>query len=144
MADGSPKDPRKRRERAAAKLPTPSSIEEMLKQATASGAFDDLPGAGKPFADRSEPYRPDWWARKLVEREQLNIVPPALEIRGRIEKLLASLAQMESESAVLEAVEALNRDIAHTNARVTSGPATAVSRLDPERTLARWREQRTR
>lgn len=36
-----------------------------------AGEFDDLPGSGKPIPDLDRPYDPEWWAKKLIERERL-------------------------------------------------------------------------
>ena len=45
------------------------------------GDFDDLPGYGKPIEDLGVEHDPDWWIKKLVEREQIAILPPALALR---------------------------------------------------------------
>ena len=49
-------------------------IDYLVKKAKADGAFDNLPGAGKPIADLEEPYDELWWAKKLIEREDLKKV----------------------------------------------------------------------
>ena len=118
-------------------------IDQIIRDAQAAGAFDDLPGKGKPFADRNKPYDPGWWARNLVKREKINMVPASLQVRAKIEALMSQLDDLESEASVRAATERLNAEIAHMNARVTSGPATSVSRLDPERVIERWRAQRS-
>ena len=41
------------------------------------GEFDDLPGAGKPIQDLGAEHDPDWWVKKLVERERITGVLPA-------------------------------------------------------------------
>lgn len=49
-----------------------------------AGEFDDLPGAGKPIPDLDRPYDPEWWARKLIERERLRDI--GLNPRGNAER----------------------------------------------------------
>ena len=46
-------------------------VDYLVKKAKADGAFDNLPGAGQPIADLEEPYDELWWAKKLIEREEL-------------------------------------------------------------------------
>ena len=46
-------------------------VDYLMKKAEADGAFEDLPGAGKPIEDLDEPYDELWWAKKLIEREEL-------------------------------------------------------------------------
>ena len=46
-------------------------VDYLVKKAKDDGAFDQLPGAGKPIADLDEPYDELWWVKKLLEREDL-------------------------------------------------------------------------
>src|SRR5437773_12358409 len=57
-----------------------SWIEELIRQARAEGAFDDLEGKGKPIPGLDAPYDPDWWVKKLLEREKISVLTPALEV----------------------------------------------------------------
>lgn len=45
--------------------------ENKIAEAAEQGKFDNLPGAGKPLPELDRPFDPDWWARKLVQRENL-------------------------------------------------------------------------
>ncbi|MDR2620656.1 MAG: DUF1992 domain-containing protein [Propionibacteriaceae bacterium] len=47
-------------------------VERKLREALASGAFDDLPGSGKPLRLRYE-RDPDWWLRSKIEDEHLDV-----------------------------------------------------------------------
>ena len=49
-------------------------VDYLVKKAGAEGAFERLPGAGQPIADLDEPYDELWWAKKLIEREELKQV----------------------------------------------------------------------
>ena len=49
-------------------------VDYLVKKAKANGEFDNLPGAGQPIADLDEPYDELWWAKKLVEREELKAI----------------------------------------------------------------------
>ena len=121
--------------------PRPSAIEQQIRDAQRRGDFEGLPGEGAPL-DLSDAEDPAWWARKLVQREQVSVVPPALEIRRTVERELEKLATVASESGVRERILALNARIGALNRLATSGPATAVALLDVEAIVARWRVSR--
>lgn len=118
--------------------------EEQIEQAEREGAFDDLPGRGKPLPDAYQPYDPDWWVKSLIRRERLSILPPALEARQKLAAALARIRTLEDEAAVRRELESLNAELARLNAHATSGPATHLGRLDVEAALATWREERVR
>ena len=46
-------------------------VDYLVKKAKADGAFENLPGTGQPIVDLDEPYDELWWAKKLIEREEL-------------------------------------------------------------------------
>lgn len=129
--DPAPFEPRQRRD----------GVEGAIQQAQREGEFDDLPGKGRPLRDLAEAYDPAWWAKKLVQRENVSVLPPALEVRRKLERLREALPTMVSEQRVRAALEALDAEIAKLNRTATSGPATSVPRLDVEAELARWRER---
>jgi len=55
-----------------------SWVEEQIQQAQAEGGFERLEGAGKPIPGLDAPYDPLWWIKKLLDREKLSVLPPAL------------------------------------------------------------------
>ena len=119
-----------------------SWIEEQIREAQEAGAFDNLAGAGKPLADLGSEYDPDWWLKKLVQREQITDLPPALELRRRVQRTLDTLSALPDEATVRRAVEALNVDIRTVNATVAKGPSTTIAPLDVEDVVRRWRDGR--
>ena len=40
-------------------------IEAQIRVAREQGAFDNLPGAGKPLPYLDQEYDPDWWVKQL-------------------------------------------------------------------------------
>jgi DnaJ-like protein len=52
-----------------------SWFDEQIRRAREDGAFDNLPGAGKPLPDLEGGYDPDWWVKKLVQREKVSVLP---------------------------------------------------------------------
>ena len=44
--------------------------ERKIREAMAEGAFDNLPGTGKPIEDIEEYREPGWWAARAIEEER--------------------------------------------------------------------------
>ena len=45
--------------------------EQRIQEAMERGAFDNLPGMGRPIPDLDQPYEPDWWIKKWLLRERI-------------------------------------------------------------------------
>ena len=57
-------------------------VDQQLRIAMERGDFDNLPGAGKPIKDLGSQHDPDWWIKRLIERENITgVLPPALQLR---------------------------------------------------------------
>lgn len=117
-----------------------SWIEDRLRRALDEGDISNLPGAGQPIPGIDEPYDPLWWGKKVVARERLAVAPPAMEIRRRVEQVLAEVDGMRDEGQVRRRIEDVNREIAKANSTTTFGPATSVGPLDVEKILDQWRK----
>jgi hypothetical protein len=118
-------------------------IEELIQEAQQAGEFERLEGAGKPIPGITDPYDPDWWVKKLLRREKLSILPPALELLRKVEAGLDAIWAARDEHEVRARVDALNAEIAKVNARVAEGPATRLAPLDADAILAEWRARRS-
>jgi hypothetical protein len=116
--------------------------EELIRRAQEDGDFGQLAGAGKPLPGVAEPYDPDWWVKKLMQREQVSLLPPALELLRKVESELAKLHELRDESQVRARIEALNREIAKVNARAAEGPPTRLGPLNVDEVVAEWRARR--
>jgi hypothetical protein len=119
-----------------------SWIEQQIREAQADGRFENLPGHGRPLANLREADDPLWWAKQLVRREGLDVLPPALEIERTVERTLAALPAFPSEAKLREALARLNDDIRRVNRFSTGGPPTTQPVLDVEALVAEWRSQR--
>jgi Domain of unknown function (DUF1992) len=116
-----------------------SFIEQQIREAMEEGAFDNLQGKGQPIADLGREYDPDWWAKKLIEREKVSVAPPALALRRSVEQALERLPQLRDEAEVRRMLEALNAQIRKLNATIAEGPPTNLAPLDVEAIVLRWR-----
>ncbi len=119
-----------------------SFAESRIRMAMESGAFERLPGTGKPIPDLDEPYDPMWWLKKMIRRENLEALPQSLALRNLIAKQRNQLLRLPAEDAVRQRVEQINATIRDLNAKVLDGPGLGFAELDPDEELARWRARR--
>jgi len=118
-------------------------IDEQIRVAREAGAFDNLPGAGKPLPNLGQEYDPLWWVKQLVQREQISMLPPSLELLRKVEKELAAIEKLHDEATVRGRVAALNVEIAKVNATVVEGPPTRLGTLDVDQVVAQWLRTRS-
>ena len=118
-------------------------IEAQIRVAKEEGAFDNLPGAGKPIANLDQAFDPLWWAKQLAQREQVSMLPPSLELLRKVEKELAAIEKLHDEAAVRGRIAALNAEIAKVNATVVEGPPTRLGTMNVDQVVARWRQARS-
>lgn len=117
-------------------------VDLQVKQAMERGEFDDLPGQGKPIEGLGEQHDPDWWVKKLVEREQVSVLPPALELRKEDLRLDDVLDGETAEPRVRTVVEDFNRRVVHARRQLQGGPPVITPTRDVDEEVARWRERR--
>ncbi len=76
-------------------------IDDKIKSAQESGAFDNLKNHGKPLPDDGEPNGEDWLANHLLR--QAGVLPTWLQLRTEIyherPRVLDALHEYESERA---------------------------------------------
>src|SRR5215510_15081907 len=118
-------------------------IDAQIRVARERGAFDNLPGAGKPLPNLCEEYDPEWWVKQFVQREQISILPPSLELLRKVETELVAIEKLHDEATIRRRLAALNVEIAKLNATVLEGPPTRLGTLDVEKLVAKWRRTRS-
>lgn len=119
-------------------------VDKAIEQAQREGAFDDLPGAGKPL-HLSSSDDPEWWVKGFIEREGLDFseaLPGPLQLRRERAGFPESLLHLADESAVRERLEDFNARVLADRARPVVGDASppVVGRVDVEDMVGRWRE----
>jgi hypothetical protein len=118
-------------------------IDAQIRVAREQGAFDNLPGAGKPLPNLCQEYDPEWWVKQLVQREQISILPPSLELLRKVETELVAIEKLHDEATIRRRLAALNVEIAKVNATALEGPPTRLGTLDVDKLLAKWRRTRS-
>jgi hypothetical protein len=131
-------------ERKPAGMSFTSWIDQQIDEAKERGAFDNLPGAGKPLPRRRESDDGLTWVRDLLRREGLptdELLPTPLKLRRQSERLAESVQELASEQEVRAAVAELNRQIAEWR-RIPHGPPIFVRLVDADAMVSLWRERR--
>ncbi|HEY0889794.1 MAG TPA: DUF1992 domain-containing protein [Nocardioides sp.] len=144
MADRQPdRRPREGSAEAAARIKQQHTwVDLQVRQAIERGDFDDLPGAGKPIEGLGEEHDPDWWLKKLVERERLVVLPPSVQLRKEDAELEAELDRLASERLVRERVEDFNSRVIAARYRLPEGPPLITMPRDVDETVAAWQSRR--
>jgi hypothetical protein len=138
-------DERTGRSAAAARMRHQASwVDQQIRVAMAKGEFDDLPGAGKPIEDLGSQHDPDWWLKKLVEREQITgVLPPSLQLRKEDAELDGMLDTLNVEAEVRRELEDFNSRVIAARYRLPEGPPLITMPRDVDTEVDRWRERRT-
>lgn len=144
-----PTDESERRKRtegsaAAARVEHKASwVDQQIRVAMARGDFDDLPGAGKPITDLGSDHDPNWWLKKLIEREQISgVLPPALQLRKDDAELEAVLDSHHVVSEVRREVEDFNARVMRARYTPVDGPPLVTMPRDVEVEAEAWAARR--
>src|SRR6478752_4444719 len=105
-----------------------SAVEKQIREAQERGEFDNLPGAGKP----------------LAQRENLDLggaLPGALALRKEAATYPQALADVRTEAQVREIVEDYNKRVLADRLRPAVGnlPPLLAKTLDVDEMVAAWR-----
>jgi hypothetical protein len=116
--------------------------ELQVRRAMERGDFDDLPGAGKPLR-LPDQHDPDWWVKRLIEREKLTgVAPPAIALRREDTELDATLDREGSDEGVRRVVADFNRRVVEARRQLQGGPPVVTPLRDAEAEVAAWRTRR--
>jgi pyruvate/2-oxoglutarate dehydrogenase complex dihydrolipoamide acyltransferase (E2) component len=122
----------------------PSWIEHQIRTAQARGAFDDLPGTGKPIPNLDRPQNELSWVADDLRRENVElteVLPEALALAKEVELLPDRLQRERSEPRARRVVEDLNERISRAHARPQIGPPVRVKTVDVDAALQARRDQ---
>ena len=129
-------------ERKPPDLSFTSWIDRQINEAAERGAFDNLPGAGKPLPKQTDEDAAQAWLRDYLRREGVSaneLLPTPLRLRKEIERLTATVHELRSEQEVRNVVAELNRRILEWR-RIPEGPPLFLRLVDVEMLVSRWRE----
>ncbi|MGO1972029.1 MAG: DUF1992 domain-containing protein [Propionibacteriaceae bacterium] len=119
-------------------------IDRQIREARERGAFDNLPGEGKPLTGRADRPDPNWWIKQKMADEGIEeLVQSAVSLRDEVKHLQRNVAYETNESDVREIATDLNRRIRQARARRVDGPPEVQPRtVDVELVVENWRARR--
>ncbi len=116
-----------------------NGVEKQIQEAYERGDFDGLPGAGKPLRLRN-PDDPEWFAKQLIEREQLSgLLPAPMALRKERRELPDLTDQLDSEDEVREVLRDFNRRVREALLRDSK---VVVGGVKVEEWVEAWRQRR--
>jgi hypothetical protein len=126
-------------ERKPQEMTFPTWVEKQIDDAAKRGAFDDLPGLGKPLpqpaGDVAETWALNWARREGLSTQEM--LPTPLKLRAESAQLAENIHLLKSEQDVREAVAELNHRIMEWR-RIPIGPPIFVRLVDEADMLSRW------
>ncbi len=127
-------------ERKPPGMNTQDWVELQIKQAQAQGAFDDLPGEGKPIPKLAAPHDPDWWVKDFMRREKIEadvLLPPSVQLRKEKAQVAEKVATMRTEAEVRDYLAELNERI-RIQIRDATGVVIPVGFVEVEPVVEQW------
>jgi hypothetical protein len=119
-------------ERKPREITFASWVDQQISDAAERGAFDNLPGAGKPISRRGGT---DAWLQDYLRREGVSadeLLPTPLRLRKEVERLTETVQDLRSEDEVREVVKVLNRRIVEWR-RIPDGPPVYLRLVEATR-----------
>ncbi|WP_439383133.1 DUF1992 domain-containing protein [Amycolatopsis lexingtonensis] len=120
-------------------------VDRQLEEARDRGAFDDLPGTGKPLPKPTgNDAATDWVLREVRKggHDTKALLPPALALKREVQDLPETLAAERTEARVREVVTDLNERIRQAYLNHHTGPPLTVALVDVEEAVQNWRRLR--
>lgn len=118
-------------------------IDIQVRQAMRQGEFDNLPGSGKPIEGLGQTHDPDWFAKRMIQREQLTgLGPSAIMLRKEDAELDDRLDREGSEAVVRRLVEDFNARVVEARRQLLGGPPVITATRDVDEQVAAWRQRR--
>jgi len=130
-------------ERKPPELSFTSWIDRQIDEAAERGAFDNLPGAGKPLPKRTGEDAGQAWLRDYLRREGVaaeELLPTPLKLRKEIEQVTVTVQDLRTEQEVRDVVADLNRRIIEWR-RIPTGPPLFLPLLDEDMLVSQWRDR---
>ncbi len=131
-------------ERKPPEISFASWIDQQISEATERGAFDNLPGAGKPLPRRAQ-GDDQAWLRDYLRREGVaaeELLPTPLKLRKEIERLTETVQDLGTEQEVRDVIRGLNRRITEWR-RIPLGPPIFLPLVGEETMVRKWRDRRS-
>lgn len=110
-------------------------VDRQIRDGAAKGAFDDLP---RGPIELTEHHDEDWWIKKKIRDEGLEVLPPSLILRRDIEQAVREARSAPTEDEARSRIEAVNDRIRAANRIAIAGPPVNLVAYDVDELLALW------
>jgi hypothetical protein len=121
-----------------------SWVDRQIREADERGAFENLPGKGKPLPGAGQPYDELWWVKDKLRREGVSYLPGTLALRKDAQLAMNAALRAETEAELRRIIEDINERITEAIRRPPDGPPLGLAPFDVARVLTQWRERRGR
>ncbi|WP_426574809.1 DUF1992 domain-containing protein [Aquihabitans sp. McL0605] len=111
-------------------------VDRQIRDGAAKGAFDDLPRGPIELADQHDA---DWWIKRKIRDEGLEVLPPSLILRRDIERAVGDAREAPTEDEARLRIEAVNDRIRTANRVAVAGPPITLVAHPVDEFLDRWR-----
>ena len=116
-------------------------VDVQVRQAMERGEFENLPGAGKPIEGLGTEHDPDWWVKRLVERERIALLPPSIALRKEDAALDDALDRYNTEGEVRRHLEDFNARVIRARYSLSGGPPLITRPRDVDAEVEAWQER---
>ncbi len=121
-----------------------SFVDKQIREAQENGAFDNLPGKGRPIPRGGAADDELWWIKGYLQRENLStdaLLPESLALRKEIERLPSTLIHIRFEDSVRDSLGELNARVVAW-IRMPTPPLVPLSPVDIEDWVEQWKKNR--
>ena len=140
--DQQPRSRAAERAAAAARIQQQQTwVDVQVRQAMERGEFENLPGAGKPIEGLGAEHDPDWWVKRLVERERIALLPPSIALRKEDAGLDDALDRYNTEREVRRHLEDFNARVIRARYALSDGPPLITMPRDVDAGVEAWQER---
>ena len=119
-----------------------SWVERQIQDGQRAGAFDALPGHGRPLDGLDTAHDELWWVKAKLRDEQINALPPTIAIRAERADAIEAAMRADTEADARSLLDRVNERIRYINSHATAGPPSTVVTVDVEVMIERWHDAR--
>ncbi|WP_421117876.1 DUF1992 domain-containing protein [Aquihabitans daechungensis] len=114
-------------------------VDRQIRDGASQGAFDDLP---RGPIELTEHHDEDWWIKKKIRDEGLEVLPPSLILRRDIEQAVRDARNAPNEAEARRRIEAVNDRIRAANRVAIAGPPVNLVAYDVDELVTLWHASR--
>ena len=118
-------------------------IEKRMLEAQKKGAFDDLPGSGKPITIEDDSHIPEDLRLAYKILKNANFVPPEIQIKKDIRKMEDMLENMSDEKEKYRHIKKINFKIMQLNMMRKASPLLEETELYYHKVLEKTGKDKT-